>query len=54
MAYDEAVAARVRGVLKRRKGISEQKMFGGIAFMHNGNMCCGELHWKARYQDMAS
>jgi len=43
MAYDEAVADRVRGVLKRRKGISEQKMFGGIAFMHNGNMCCGVI-----------
>ncbi len=41
MAYDEAFASRVRAVLRRRKGISERKMFGGIAFMLNGNMCCG-------------
>lgn len=41
MAYDEAVADRVRHILKRCKGISERKMFGGIAFMLNGNMCCG-------------
>ena len=43
MAYDEAVAGRVRVVLKRRKGVSERKMFGGIAFMLNGNMCCGVI-----------
>lgn len=43
MAYDESVAARVREVMKRRKGVGEQKLFGGIAFMLNGNMCCGVL-----------
>ncbi len=41
MAYNEAVADQVRGVLKRRRGISERKMFGGIAFMLHGNMICG-------------
>lgn len=41
VAYDEIVAGRVRQVLKRRKGISERNMFGGIAFMLNGNMVCG-------------
>lgn len=41
MATDDAVVERVRQVLKRRKGISERKMFGGIAFMLNGNMVCG-------------
>jgi len=41
MAYDDAVVERVRSVLKRRKGISERKMFGGMAFMLNGNMVCG-------------
>lgn len=41
MAYDEAFASRVRAALRRRKGISERKMMGGIAFMLNGNMCCG-------------
>lgn len=41
MAYDEEFASRVRAVLRRRKGVSERKMMGGIAFMLNGNMCCG-------------
>ncbi len=43
MAYDEATAERVRGVLKRRKGITERRMFGGLAFMLNGNMVCGVM-----------
>ena len=43
MAYDDSVAERVRQVLKRRRGISERKMFGGLAFLMNGNMCCGVL-----------
>jgi len=43
VAYDEAVALRVRSVLKSRKGIFERKMFGGIAFFLNGHMCCGVL-----------
>ena len=41
MAYDEAVAARVRAVLQQRDDIAEKKMMGGIAFMCRGNMCCG-------------
>jgi TfoX/Sxy family transcriptional regulator of competence genes len=41
---DEALAARIRSILKRRKGYSEQKMFGGICFMLNGNMCVGPWH----------
>ena len=41
MAYDEALAERVRGVLKRRRGVSEKKMFGGLCFLVNGNMACG-------------
>jgi len=41
MAYDETVAERVREVFKRRRGVTERKMFGGIAFMLHGNMCCG-------------
>ena len=43
-AADEVLIERIRLVLKRRKGFSEQKMFGGICFMINGNMCCGS--WK--------
>lgn len=43
MAYDEQLADRVRKLLKRRKGFSERKMFGGICFMLQGNMCCGVI-----------
>ena len=41
MAYDDALAQKVRGLLARRQNIVEKKMFGGLAFMHRGNMCCG-------------
>jgi hypothetical protein len=41
MAYDEKLADRLRVVLKRRRGIEEKKMFGGLAFMLNGNMSGG-------------
>ena len=43
MAYDENLARRVRQVLKGRRGISEKKMFGGLAFMVNGHMACGVI-----------
>jgi TfoX/Sxy family transcriptional regulator of competence genes len=43
MAFDERLAERVRKQLGKRKGLSEKKMFGGLAFLLNGNMCCG-LH----------
>ena len=38
---DEKLVQRIRAMLKRRKGYSEKKMFGGICFMINGNMCVG-------------
>src|SRR5712691_3607415 len=41
MAFDERLAERIRGSLGRRKGLAEKKMFGGIAFLLNGNMCIG-------------
>jgi TfoX/Sxy family transcriptional regulator of competence genes len=41
MAYDEGVAQRVREALADERGVVEKKMFGGIAFMLRGNMCCG-------------
>lgn len=41
MAYSEALAARVRALLGARGDVTERKMFGGIAFMVRGNMCCG-------------
>jgi len=43
VAYDERLAGRVRKFLAKRKAIAEKKMFGGLAFLLNGNMCCG-LH----------
>ena len=44
MAFDEALAGRIRQGLARRKGIEEKKMFGGIGFLLNGNMLVGV--WK--------
>ena len=41
MAYNEQLASRVRKILARRGGLYEVKMFGGIAFMLQGHMCCG-------------
>ena len=43
MAYSEKAAERVRAVMKRRKGFSERRMFGGVAFMLGGHMCCGVI-----------
>jgi hypothetical protein len=42
MAFDEELADRTRAVLgSARAGAAEKKMFGGLAFMVGGNMCCG-------------
>ena len=38
MAYDEELAARIRSLLSDRADLSEQKMFGGLAFLICGNM----------------
>jgi TfoX/Sxy family transcriptional regulator of competence genes len=35
------LAARIRDVLSRTEGLAEKRMFGGVAFLLNGNMCCG-------------
>jgi hypothetical protein len=43
VAYDEKLADRVRKLLAKRKSIAEKKMFGGLAFLMNGNMSVG-LH----------
>lgn len=43
MAYNEVLAERIRSLLARRRGMDERKMFGGVAFLLNGNMCCGVL-----------
>ncbi len=41
MAYDDALAARVRQALSSRADVVEKAMFGGLTFMVAGNMCCG-------------
>lgn len=41
MPYDEQLADRVRDVLAPEPGLTERKMFGGLAFMLDGHMCCG-------------
>ena len=41
MAYDEGVAERLREAFGTHPFMVEKKMFGGIAFMVTGHMCCG-------------
>jgi TfoX/Sxy family transcriptional regulator of competence genes len=41
VAYDEALAERVRAAIGPVKELTEVKMFGGIGFLVNGNMACG-------------
>jgi TfoX/Sxy family transcriptional regulator of competence genes len=43
VAYDEALAQRVRELLAQRDAVSEREMFGGIAFMLGGNMGVGVI-----------
>ena len=38
MAYDEELARRVRVLVGSGADVSEQKMFGGLAFLIGGNM----------------
>ncbi|MFL6012622.1 MAG: TfoX/Sxy family protein [Gaiellaceae bacterium] len=38
MAYDERLAERIRELVAGQTGITEKKMFGGLAFLVNGNM----------------
>jgi TfoX/Sxy family transcriptional regulator of competence genes len=40
LVYNEQLANRIETMV-RRKGLSEKKMFGGVAFLLNGNMCFG-------------
>ena len=44
MAFDVALADRIRKQLARRKNIDERKMFGGLGFLLNGNLLVGV--WK--------
>lgn len=38
MAYDEDLANRIRELVGTESGLSEKKMFGGLAFLIDGNM----------------
>jgi TfoX/Sxy family transcriptional regulator of competence genes len=41
MAYDEALAERIRDRLRDADGVTEKRMFGGLAFLTHGNMTVG-------------
>lgn len=41
MPYDEALADDIRARIANHSGLTEKQMFGGIAFMVNGNMAVG-------------
>jgi TfoX/Sxy family transcriptional regulator of competence genes len=41
MAYNKKLAARVRAIVGEDPALTERNMFGGVAFMLNGNMFCG-------------
>jgi hypothetical protein len=38
MAYDEELANRIRELIGSEPGVTEQQMFGGLAFLIGGNM----------------
>ena len=38
MAYDEELAERIRELVGSERGLTEQKMFGGLGFLIGGNM----------------
>jgi TfoX/Sxy family transcriptional regulator of competence genes len=41
MVYSGQLADRLRKILSAFKSVTEKKMFGGLAFLLYGNMCCG-------------
>jgi len=46
MPFDEELAERVRAEFARKKNVTEKKMFGGVGWLLNGNMCVGVWkHW---------
>lgn len=38
MAYDEAIAGRIRDLVASEPGLTEKRMFSGLAFLIGGNM----------------
>jgi TfoX/Sxy family transcriptional regulator of competence genes len=43
VAYDTHLADRIRSIFNGTTEFSERKMFGGLSFLVNGQMCCGIL-----------
>ncbi|HEX2239884.1 MAG TPA: TfoX/Sxy family protein [Actinomycetota bacterium] len=43
MAYDEKLGDRLREIVAESGDFTERKMFGGLAFMVKGHMCCGVI-----------
>jgi TfoX/Sxy family transcriptional regulator of competence genes len=41
MASDPVLVARLHALLGARAGVEPRKMFGGVCFFLNGNMCVG-------------
>lgn len=41
MAFDEALAARIRTAVASWPSVEERRMFGGLAFLLDGSMFCG-------------
>lgn len=44
MPFHDSLATHLRQLLASHKSLSEKKMFGGLGFFLNGNVCCGV--WK--------
>jgi TfoX/Sxy family transcriptional regulator of competence genes len=43
MAFDQGLAQRIREHLAPTGGATEKQMFGGLAFLVDGNMCVGVI-----------
>lgn len=41
MAYNEQLAQKAYDVLQKQIEFTRKNMFGGVGFLHNGNMVCG-------------
>lgn len=53
MAYDEAIADRIRQVFSEKKApFEEKRMMGGLCFMVDDKMCCGVHFDKKKQTDL--
>ena len=41
MAFDATLVKRIDSLLRRRRGITQKRMFGGLCFLVDGKMVCG-------------